>query len=33
MKKKTKRMLGLGIGLVFVSGVIFGAGMSYVLTH
>lgn len=31
--KKTKRMLGLGIGLVFTGGAIFGAGMSYVLTH
>lgn len=33
MKKKEKRLFGLGVGLIFGAGVIFGAGMTYILSH
>ena len=33
MNKKAKRILGLGLGLIFAGGVVFGSTMTYVLTH
>lgn len=33
MKKKEKKLFGLGVGLIFGAGVIFGAGMAYILSH